>query len=59
VFSGNGRDVDEKERDGGMEVGTIWGGYERVWEIRGTTCRIGFRTCRIGFGKLTFAHEIL
>jgi len=44
-----------------------YGGYERIWEIRGTTCliglgrprigvisrRIGTRTCRIGDGQLT------
>jgi len=24
------------------------GGYEGMWEIRGTTCRIGFRIPRIG-----------
>jgi len=42
-----GKVVDGRERDGG------WGreqngGYERTWEIRGTTCLIGFRRPRIG-----------
>ena len=53
--------------------GDDMGGYEGMWEIRGTTCPIGFRiprigvrtcrigghTCRIGYGKLTVALEIL
>jgi len=51
----------------GDEDGNDIGGYEGMWEIRGTTCLIGFRipqigvlprrigsrTCRIGNGKLT------
>jgi len=62
----DGRVVDEKESDGGWRW-ERYGGYERTWEIRGTTCLIGFRqprisgitrrfgtrTCCIGDGKLT------
>jgi len=68
----DGRVVDEKERDGGWRW--EWcGGYERTWEIRGTTCLIGFRrpgigvitrrirtlTCRIWDGKLTRTRNSL
>jgi len=72
VFCDGGWDVDEKERD----VGWRWercGGYERRWDIRGTTCliglgrprigvitrRIGTCTCRIGDGKLTRTQNSL
>jgi len=65
VFCNDGRVVDEKERDGGWRWERC-GGYERIWEIRGTTCLIGLgrprvsvithpigtRTCCIGDGKL-------
>ena len=58
--------VDEKERDGKWRWERFWG-YEWLWEIRSTTCLIGFRrphisvitrriwthTCRIGDGRLT------
>jgi len=61
---------DVKERDG------VWrcercGGYEQIWEIRGTTCLfglgsigvitwpIGTHTCRIGDGKLTLTPKSL
>jgi len=58
--------VDEKERDGGWRW-ERYGEYERLWEIRSTTCLIGFRrprigvithrigtrTCHIGDGQLT------
>jgi len=50
----DGRVVDEKERDGGWRW-EQYGGYEQLWEIRATTCLIGFRrphigviSCRIG-----------
>jgi len=66
VFCDDGWDVDEKESD----VGWRWercGGYERIWEIRSTTCLIGLgwprisvitrwigtHTCRIWDGQLT------
>jgi len=66
VFCDDSRVVDEKERDGGWRSERC-GGYERIWEIRGTTCliwlgwprigvitrRIGSSTCRIRNGKLT------
>jgi len=66
VFCDDCRVVDEKERYGGWRW-EWWGGYERIWVIRGTTCRIGLgwprigvitgrigtRTCYIGDGKLT------
>jgi len=68
----DGRVVDEKERDGGWRWERC-GGYERTWEIRGTTCVIGFerprigvitrrigtRTCRIWDGKLTRTQNSL
>jgi len=54
------------KRDGGWRW-ERYGGYERIWAIRGTTCLIGLgrprigvssrwigtRTCRIGDGQLT------
>jgi len=43
----DGRVVDEKERDGGWRWERC-GGYERTWDIRGTTCLIGFKRPRIG-----------
>jgi len=43
----DGRVVDKKERDGGWRW-EQYGGYERLWVIRGTTCLIGFRSPRIG-----------
>jgi len=66
VFCDDGRVVDEKERDGGWKWERC-GGYERIWEIRGTTYLawlgspsigimtrlIGTRTCHIGDGKFT------
>jgi len=66
VFCDDGRVVDEQERNGGW--GWVWcGGYERIWEIKGTTCQIGLgrpsineithrirtRTCRIRDGEMT------
>jgi len=68
----DGRVVDEKERDGGWGW-ERYGGYERVWDIRSTTCLIGFRrprigvitrrigtrTCRIGDGQLTHTQNSL
>jgi len=68
----DGRVVDEKERDGGWRW-ERYGGYERLWEIRSTTCLIGFRrphigviTCRfgtptrrIGDGQLTRTRNSL
>jgi len=70
VFCNDGRVVDEKARDGEWR----WersGGYERICEIRGTTCliglgrpcmggitcQIGTPTCRIGDGKLTHTRN--
>ena len=64
-FCDDGRVVDEKERDGGWRWERC--GYEQIWQIRGTTCLIGFRrprfsvitrqigtcTCHSGDGKLT------
>jgi len=55
-----------RKRDGGWRL-ERYGGYEQIWEIRGTTCliglgrprigvssrRIGTGTCRIGDGQLT------
>ena len=72
MFSCDGRVVDEKERDGDEDRNDM-GGYEGKWEIRGTTCligyriprigvhtrRIGSRTCRIGDGKLTRTRNSL
>jgi hypothetical protein len=66
------RVVDEKERDGGWRW-EPYGGYERPWQIRSTTCLIGFRTpridvitsrigtltCHIGDGKLTRTRNSL
>jgi len=72
VFCDEVRVVDEKERDGGWSW--EWcGGYERIREIRGTTCLIGLgkpriggitcrirtHTCRIGDGKLTRTRNSL
>jgi len=59
--------------DGPGPLLTLYGGYERTWEIRGTTCligyrrprisditrRIGTRTCRIGDGQLTRTRNSL
>jgi len=47
VFCDDGWDVDEKERDGGWRSERC-GGYERIWEISGTTCLIGLGRPRIG-----------
>jgi len=47
VFCNDAWVVDEKERDGGWRW-ECCGGYERIWEIRGTTCLIGFGRPRIG-----------
>jgi len=47
VFCDNCRVVDEKERYGGWRW-ERWGGYERIWVIRGTTCRIGLGWPYIG-----------
>ena len=72
VFCDDGWDGDEKERD----VGWRWercGGYEQIWEMKGTTCQIGLgrprigvitrriatRTCRIGDCKLTRTRNSL
>ena len=66
VFCDAGRVVDKKDRDGGWRW-VLCGGYERIWEIRGTTClirlgrphigritrQIGTCTCCIGDGQLT------
>jgi len=64
--------VDKKERDRGWRW--EWhGGYERLWEIRSTTCLIVFRipcisviisrirtgTCRIGDGQFTLTWNSL
>jgi len=68
----DGRVVDKKEGDGGWRW-ERYGGYERLWEIRGTTCLIGFRrphisdstrrigtrTCHIGDGQLTRTRNSL
>jgi len=68
----DGRVVDNKERDGEWRW-ERYGGYERSWEIRGTTCLIGFRktwivvisrrigtcTCRIEDGKMTRTRNSL
>jgi len=43
----DGRVVDEKERDGRWRW-ECYGGYERLWEIRGMSCLIGFRRPRVG-----------
>jgi len=43
----DGRVVDEKERDGGWRY-EWYGEYERLWDIRSTTCLIGCRRPRIG-----------
>jgi len=72
VFCDDGWVVDEKERDGGWSW-EWYGGYERIWEIRGTTClirlgrpcigvssrRIGTRTCHMGDGQLTRTQNSL
>jgi len=47
VFCDDGWVVDERERDGGWRW-EWYGGYERIWEIRGTTCLIGLGRPRIG-----------
>jgi len=66
VFCDDGWVVDKKERDGGWRW-EWYGGYKRIWEIRGTTCLIGLGrphigvssrrsrtlTCHIGDGQLT------
>ena len=72
VFCDDGWVVDKKERDGGCRW--EWhGGYEGIWEIRGTTCFIGFRrpricditlrigtcTCHFGDGKFTHTRNSL
>jgi len=41
------RVVDHKERDGGWRCEPC-AGYERIWEVRGTTCLIGLGRPRIG-----------
>jgi len=72
VFCDDASVVDEKERDGGWRW-ECCGGYERIWEIRGRTCLIGFgrrhigvftrrigtRTYCIGAGKLTCTQHSL
>jgi len=72
VFCGDGWVVDEKERDGGWRW-EWYGGYERIWDIRGMTCliglgrpcigdgsrRIGTLTCHIGDGELTRTRNSL
>jgi len=72
VFCDDAGVVDEKERDGGWRW-ECCGGYERIWEIRVTTCLIGLRrprigvftrrigncTYRIGDGKLTRTRNSL
>jgi len=72
VFCNDGRVVDKKEKDGGWRWEQC-GGYERIWEIRGTTCliglgiprisiithRIGTCTCCIGDGKLPHTRNPL
>jgi len=59
-----------RKRDGGWWW-EWYGGYKRIWEIRGMTCPIGFRrpciafltcrigsrTCHIGNGKLTHTQN--
>jgi len=66
VFCNDAWVVDEKERDGGWRW-ELCGGYERIWERRGTTCQIWLGrprislitrwnracTCCIGDGQLT------
>ena len=47
VFCGDGRVVDEKERDGGRRW-ERYGPNERLWEIRSMSCLIGLRRPRIG-----------
>ena len=37
----------DEQRDGWW-ICEQYGGYERLWEIRGTTCQIGFRRPRLG-----------
>jgi len=68
----DGTVVDEKGRDGGWRC-KRYGRYKRSWELRSSTCLIGFRwprisviphrigtlTCRIGDGQLIRTHEIL
>jgi len=68
----DGRVVDEKERDGGSRW-ERYGAYERLREIKTTTCLIGFtrpcigvitrrvgtRTCYIGDGQLTHKRNSL
>jgi hypothetical protein len=46
VFCDDDRVVDEKERDGRWRRERC-GGYERIWEIRGTLCLIGLGRLRI------------
>jgi len=72
VFCDDGCVVDVKERDGEWRW-ECCGGYERIWEIWGTTCliglgrprigvitrRIGTHTYRIGDGKLTRTRNSL
>jgi len=43
----DGRVVDKNNRDGGWRW-ERYGGYKQLWEIRSTTCLIGFRRPRIG-----------
>jgi len=39
---------DRRETEMGDEDGNAYGGYERIMEVRGTTCLIGFRRPCIG-----------
>jgi len=50
VFCDDDWVVDENVRDGGWRW-EWYGGYERIWEIKGATCLIGLGRPRIGVGS--------